>query len=416
MIQRLLFIVILIMAVSGCALRHCTPDGAMAVGRNDAALWHGDKPGLARAADCTRDFSPLAFEDHYRAGFQRKLEYECTTAAAASQGARHGASGRLLDENFAARWGLCEEVGVSQQVMSGAYRASYQSRYCDPSRFEALGKAQPERFTPLTPVLLDPCPPDVRKSLEGTYKAGYQSRYCISSYFAARGASMGEALFEPQSPPLDHCPPKKRDTLRQSYEAAYDAGFNYACSPVSATIKGEEDGQQRAPQTTQLARYRWCPDHLQAGLVQSYRQAYDLVRQQQERERRHQLLQERLEEDRRARERQERAVRVKASRAKFTFKGHHFSTTCETRPGYKDALVIVSHRNGGRIDLDGEWRISFMDGVGHMLGARWFNLDLTFRGSGVEELTVSSRAIPTYAEICRAVFIGPASSRRRGRH
>ncbi len=162
------------MAVSGCALRHCTPDGAQAVGRNDAALWHGDKPGLARAADCTKDFSPLAFEDHYRAGFQRKLEYECTTAAAASQGARHGASGRLLDENFAARWGLCEEVGVSYQEMSGAYRASYRSRYCDPARFEALGKAQPERFTPLAPVLLDPCPPGARKSLKGFYKTGYQ--------------------------------------------------------------------------------------------------------------------------------------------------------------------------------------------------------------------------------------------------
>ena len=244
MIQRLLFIVILIMAVSGCALRHCTPDGAMAVGRNDAALWHGDKPGLARAADCTKDFSPLAFEDNYRAGFQKKLQYECTTAAAASQGASHGASGRLLDDNFTARWALCEEVGVSRQVMSGAYRASYRSRYCDPARFEALGKAQPERFTPLAPVLLDPCPPDVRVSLKGAYKAGYQSRYCIAPYFAARGASMGEALLEPQPPPLEQCPPKKRDMLRQSYEAAYDAGFNYACSPVSATIKGEEDGLQ----------------------------------------------------------------------------------------------------------------------------------------------------------------------------
>ncbi len=416
MIQRLLILAILIMAVSGCALRHCTPDGASAVGRNDAALWYGNKPGLARAADCTGDFSPLAFEDFYRAGFQKKLEYECTTTAAASQGANHGASGRLLDENFTSRWALCEEVGVSRQVMSGAYRSSYQSRYCAPSRFESLGSAQPERFNPLAPVLLDPCPPNERERLKGVYRAGYQSRYCIASYFSARGASMGEALLEPAPPPIDHCPPQKRDALRQSYEAAYDAGFNYACSPVSATIKGEENGLQGVPQTTQLARYRWCPDHLQAGLVQTYRQAYDLVRQQQERERRHQLLQKRLEEERRARERQERAARVNASRAKFTFKGHRFSTTCETRPGYKDARVFVSHRNGGRIYLDGEWRINFMDGVGHTLGSRWFNLDLTFHGSGVEELTISSRIIPTYAEICRAVFIGPASSRRRGRH
>jgi len=406
MMQRLLFIAILTMAVSGCALRHCTPDGAQTVGSNDAARWLGDKPGLARAADCSGKFSPVDFEDHYRTGFQKKLEYECTTAAAAAQGARHGDSGRLLDEKFTSRWALCEEVGISHREMSNAYRASYRSSYCDPARFEALGKAQPETFTPLTPVRLDPCPPAVRKSLQGSYKAGYRSRYCVATYFAARGASMGEALLEPQSPPLEHCPPNKRDTLRQSYEAAYDAGFNYACSPVSATLKGEEDGKQGVPQTEQLARYRWCPDHLQAGLVQTYRQAYDLVRQQQEREQRRQLLQERLEEERNTREQQERADRVKASRAKFAYQGHHFSTTCETRPGYKEALVVVSHRNGGRIDLGGEWRISFMDGVGHMIASRWFILDLTFHGSGVEELTVSSRTIPVDAEICRAVYIG----------
>jgi len=409
MIPRLLIIAILTLAVSGCALRHCTPDGAQAVGRNDAARWLGDKPGLVRGADCSGDFSPVAFEDHYRAGFRNKLEYECTTASAAAQGAHHGDSGRLPDDNYTARWALCEEVGISHREMSGAYRASFRSSYCDPARFEALGKAQPETFISLTPERLDPCPPGARKSLKGAYKAGYRSRYCVATYFSGQGASMGEALLEPQSPPLDHCPPREREALRQSYEAAYDAGYNYACSPVSATLKGEEDGQRGVPQTTQLAKYRWCPDHLQAGLVQTYRQAYDMVLQRQEREQHRQLLQERLENERIAREQQERADRVKASLAKFTFRGHRFSTTCETRPGYREALVIVSHRNGGRIDLGGEWRISFMDGVGHMIGSRWFVLDLTFHGSGVEDLTVSSRTIPADAEICRAVFIGPAA-------
>jgi hypothetical protein len=321
--KRLILISALLLT-SSCSLfraRHCNPEGAMKLGKQDANAWDSNMKNYNKGESCDYDdYVKANYRSDYMNAYNLAIKENCKSTNIMSIAKSDALAGNSNFPNLE-KLGLCSKAGISFSKAESTYMTSFKKNFCkdstvkkiakrDANRTKAMGTDQfdkvckSSRFAKVykktylaafSGVVTEQAKKDVASdrprntdfieelvrssSLQKKFRSAYKKAYNKEVYAKLRKRISTQAENDGKNYKVanvefienSHATNSQKPKLIKSYNSIYMASLKKACTVTKVMTLAKEDARSKKGVENGMDKINNCPKASgQATLISSY--------------------------------------------------------------------------------------------------------------------------------------------------
>lgn len=150
--QRITFVTIVLLITSSCSLfraRHCNPEAAMNLGKQDANVWDSKMRNYNKGESCDYDdYVKANYRSDYMNAYNLTIKENCKSTNIMSIAKNDALAGNSNFPNLE-KLGLCSKAGVSFDKVKTTYMKTFKGNFCKDTTVKKVAKRDASAQKPM---------------------------------------------------------------------------------------------------------------------------------------------------------------------------------------------------------------------------------------------------------------------------